>query len=73
MIGLPGAKDRYPRSRYSLAGDQADFKSRRTLGAHALAERVRSGWVDLAFLARSIRKALSLLEPGAIPDFCGNP
>ena len=62
MIGLTGAKDRYPRSRYSLAGDQADFKSRRTHAEHALAERVRSGWVlgwaDLAFRARSIRKAL---------------
>jgi hypothetical protein len=50
-----------PASRYRQAGDQADFKSRRTLGADALAERVRSGvlgWADLAFLARSIRKAL---------------
>ena len=62
MIGLPGAKDRYPRPATARPGDQADFKSRRTLGADALAERVRSGWVlgwaDLAFLARSIRKAL---------------
>src|SRR5439155_26199571 len=62
---LPGARDRYLRSRYSLARDQADFKSRRTLGADALAERVRSGWVlgwaDLAFLARLLRESLNLM------------
>ena len=70
MIGL-AAKDRYPWSRYTLARDQADFKSRRRLGADALAERVRSGWVlgwaDLAFLARSIRKALRLRARSAFP------
>ena len=70
MIGQPPRiGTRGPR--YTLARDQADFKSRRTLGADALAERVRSGWVlgwaDLAFLARSIRKALRLRARSASP------
>ena len=51
--------------------DQADFKSRRTLGADALAERVRSGWVlgwaDLTFVVRSIRKALRPRAWSAFP------